>query len=41
MNSGEAERDFGWHIEIPLDQLLDQIAAHASQHPEWLEISGL
>ncbi len=41
MDSREAEREFGWHMEITLDNLLDQIATHASQHPEWLEISGL
>jgi CDP-paratose 2-epimerase len=41
MDSREAEREFDWHVEIKLDQLLDQIATHASQHPEWLEVSGL
>jgi CDP-paratose 2-epimerase len=41
MDSSDAARDFGWRIETPLEQVLDQIAAHALAHPEWLETSGL
>jgi CDP-paratose 2-epimerase len=41
MNNSNAERDFGWRVEMPLDQLLEQIADHAELNPQWLETSGL
>jgi CDP-paratose 2-epimerase len=41
MDSRDAEDDFGWTVEIPLENLLDGIACHAAQHPDWLERSGL
>jgi CDP-paratose 2-epimerase len=41
MDSGDAERDFDWSVETPLAAILDEIAEHANQHPEWLEISGV
>lgn len=41
MDSTFAERDFGWRIETNLEMILDEIAAHAQEHPHWLETSGL
>ncbi len=41
MDSTQAERDFGWKVEMRLTEILEQIAVHAEKHPEWLEISGL
>ena len=41
MNSRLAEDDFGWTVETPLEELLEEIACHAEQHPEWLERSGV
>lgn len=41
MDNTCAERDFSWHVETPIEAILDEISAHARQHPDWLEISGL
>jgi len=41
MDSGDAERDFRWRVEVALPSVLEDIARHAASHPEWLEISGL
>jgi CDP-paratose 2-epimerase len=41
MDSHLAENDFGWTVETPIENLLDEIACHAERHPEWLERSGL
>jgi CDP-paratose 2-epimerase len=40
MDSSDAGRDFGWRPETPIEAILDQIASHARQHPDWLETSG-
>jgi CDP-paratose 2-epimerase len=39
MDNGAAARDFGWDVETPLSTILEGIAQHAGQHPDWLEIS--
>jgi CDP-paratose 2-epimerase len=39
MDSGDAERDFRWRVEVALPSVLEDIARHAASHPEWLEIS--
>jgi CDP-paratose 2-epimerase len=39
MDSTDASRDFSWHIEVPLPDILDGIARHAETHPEWLDLS--
>ena len=39
MDNAETARDFDWHIEVPLPEILEGIAQHADQHPDWLEIS--
>lgn len=41
MDSSDAQRDFGWRLETPLGDLLEEIARHAVDHPDWLERSGL
>jgi len=41
MDSGDAARDFAWAPELHMPELLEEIAAHAEAHPEWLEISGV
>jgi CDP-paratose 2-epimerase len=39
MDNTAAARDFGWKIETPLLTILEEIAHHAHDHPEWLELS--
>ena len=39
MDNTEAAKDFGWKVEISLPTILEGIAQHASQHPDWLEVS--
>jgi CDP-paratose 2-epimerase len=39
MDNADAARDFGWKIEMSLPTIIEGIAQHASQHPEWLEVS--
>jgi hypothetical protein len=41
MDNAVAARDFGWRAEIGMPLLLEEIAAHAERHPDWLERSGL
>jgi CDP-paratose 2-epimerase len=38
MDSRSAANDFGWRPEIPLVSILEAIARHAENHPQWLEI---
>jgi CDP-paratose 2-epimerase len=40
MDSSDAERDFGWQIEIPMERVFEEIAQHAERHPDWLERSA-
>jgi CDP-paratose 2-epimerase len=39
MDNTAAARDFGWQIEMPLPAILENIAQHAMEHPDWLEVS--
>jgi len=41
MDSADAGRDFGWRPRMARDAVLEEIAAHAERHPEWLERSGM
>jgi len=41
MDSHDAGRDFGWKIETPAVDLLEEIARHAEDNPDWLERSRL
>jgi len=40
MDSSDAERDFGWRVEMPMERVFEEIAHHAERHPDWLEISA-
>ncbi|HEV2201373.1 MAG TPA: NAD-dependent epimerase/dehydratase family protein [Bryobacteraceae bacterium] len=40
MDSRHVANDFGWRCTRPLPHILEEIASHAEQHPEWLELSG-
>jgi len=39
MDSSLAEEAWGWQPQTPLISILNEIALHAEQHPQWLEIS--
>ncbi len=41
MDNSEAARDFGWRIAMPLPEILEEIAGHAQEHADWLEVSGV
>jgi len=40
LDSSLAARTWNWSPQISLPQVLDEIARHAEQNPDWLEISG-
>jgi CDP-paratose 2-epimerase len=40
MDSADAGRDFAWRIETPRPGILEEIAQHAVEHPDWLERSA-
>ena len=40
LDNREASADFGWELEIGIQAVLEEIALHAEQNPEWLEVSG-
>jgi CDP-paratose 2-epimerase len=39
MDNSRAANDFGWRIEMCLPTILEGIARHAHDHPDWLEVS--
>jgi CDP-paratose 2-epimerase len=39
LDSQRAARDLSWKVETSIEKVLEEIAAHASKHPEWLELS--
>jgi CDP-paratose 2-epimerase len=39
MDNSKATSDFGWHVEMSLPTLLEEIAQHAENHANWLEVS--
>jgi CDP-paratose 2-epimerase len=41
MDSACAENDFGWRAATNLEAILEEITAHAAEHPDWLERSGV
>ena len=41
MDNSDAERDFRWQVDTPIESILDQIRNHAERNPDWLERSGL
>jgi CDP-paratose 2-epimerase len=40
LDSSLACRQWDWKPQILVKEILEEIASHAEQHPEWLEISG-
>ncbi len=40
LDAGRAGEVWDWRPQIPLAAILDEIAVHASAHPDWLEQSG-
>jgi CDP-paratose 2-epimerase len=40
LDSSQAAKAWNWAPAISLENILDEIAKHAEQHPDWLEISG-
>ena len=41
MDSGQAEQQFGWRPRRNLESILEEIARHVSDHPQWLEQCGV
>ena len=39
MDSARAAQQWGWTPQISLGAILEEIAAHARQHPDWLDLS--
>jgi CDP-paratose 2-epimerase len=40
MDNSDVARDFNWQLEMTLPAILDEIAVHAENHPDWLQLSG-
>jgi CDP-paratose 2-epimerase len=40
LDASKAEEVWGWRPRTPLQSILEEIAAHAGTHPEWLELSA-
>lgn len=40
LNSAKAERLWQWQPRTPTPRILEEIAAHAQAHPEWLDLSA-
>ena len=40
LDSAKASRVWSWRPQTPLAAILEEIAAHAQAHPEWLDISA-
>ena len=40
LDGARASTQWAWHPQTSIDQILTEIAAHAEQHPDWLEISA-
>jgi CDP-paratose 2-epimerase len=40
LDHAKASRLWGWQPQTPTQQILEEIAAHAHAHPEWLDISA-
>jgi CDP-paratose 2-epimerase len=41
MDNHDCDRHFGWQPEIPVADLLEEVARHAEANPDWLERSGM
>jgi len=40
LDAAKAGRIWGWKPRIPVQSILEEIAAHAGTHPDWLELSA-
>jgi CDP-paratose 2-epimerase len=40
LDSSRAAAEFGWVPRQSLESILDEIAAHAGEHPEWRALCG-
>jgi len=40
LDAARARRNWDWQPAFSVEQILEEIAAHAEAHPEWLEISS-
>jgi len=40
LDSAKAERVWGWRPRTPVISILEEIAAHAGAHPDWLDLSA-
>lgn len=40
MDSSQVRQQFGWAPQRTLASILDEISAHAREHPDWLSVSG-
>ena len=40
LDSAKAAQLWNWQPATPVDQILDEIAAHAHKHPNWLDLSA-
>lgn len=41
LDSARAQREWHWQPATPLEQIFEEIAAHAEAHPDWLKLSSL
>jgi len=41
MDSGLAGEIWDWQPQTPLEEILEEIALHAEEYPDWLKISGV
>jgi CDP-paratose 2-epimerase len=40
MDASRAAAEWGWRPAVALSEILEEVARHAEQNPDWLEISG-
>ena len=40
LDSSRAQREWGWKVSTRIDAILEEIAHHATDNPEWLELSA-
>ncbi len=40
LDAAKADRLWGWQPQTPVDAILEEIARHAEQHPDWLDLSA-
>lgn len=39
LDAARTEAAWGWSVQTPVDEILEEIACHAEANPEWLEVS--